>query len=139
MLSIALATAALSLAPAGCARHRADPAHIDKVVTAHLDDALDNLDATGAQRAKVHSLKDKLLQDGLALRGGQREARRELVAQWDADRPDAAKVHAVIDARIEALRAFAHEAADAALDLHETLTPEQRAKVSKRIHRRMDE
>lgn len=133
------ATAVLLVVPAGCRHHHADPARIDRFVTAHLDDALDDLDATAPQRQRVHQLKDKLLEDGAALRQGQRDARRQLVAQWDSDRPDAARVHALVDARIEALRAFAHEAADAGLELHGMLTPEQRAKVSKKIHRRVDE
>jgi Spy/CpxP family protein refolding chaperone len=133
------AAAALLVVPAGCHRHRADPARVDRFVTAHLDDALDDLDATAPQRTRVHELKDKLLNDGTALRQGQRDARRELVAQWDSERPDPTRVHALVDARIEALRAFAHEAADAGLELHGMLTPEQRAKVSKKIHRRLDD
>ncbi len=140
-LPVALVAAAALLAiPAGCGRHhgRADPARVDRYVTAHLDDMLDDLDATAPQRARVHELKDKLMKDGAALHQGQRDARKELVAQWDSAAPDAAKVHALIDARIDAFRAFAHEAADAGLELHGLLTPEQRAKVSKKIHRRVE-
>ncbi len=136
-----VAAAALLAIPAGCGRHhgRPDPARVDRFVTAHLDDMLDDLDATAPQRARVHELKDKLLKDGAALHQGQRDARKELVAQWDSATPDAARVHALVDARIDALRAFAHEAADAGLELHGLLTPEQRTKVSKKIHRRMDD
>ncbi len=136
-----VAAAALLAIPTGCGRHpgHADAARVDRFVTAHLDDALDDLDATAPQRARVHELKDKLLKDGAALHQGQRDARRQLVAQWDSAAPDAARVHALVDARIDALRAFAHQAADAGLELHHLLTPEQRAKVSKRIHRRMDD
>ncbi len=139
-LPVALAASALLLAiPAGCGRHHPDPARVDRFVTAHLDDALDDLDATAPQRTRVHELKDKLLKDGAALHQGQRDARKELVAQWDSAAPDAARVHALVDARIDAIRAFAHQAADAGLELHGLLTPEQRAKVSKKIHRRMDD
>lgn len=122
----------------GCGGHGHDPASIDRMVTARLDDALDDLDATPAQRAQVTALKDKLVQQGAALRQGGREARRELVAQWDSAAPDRARVHAIIDARADAMRAFAHKAADAAADLHDILTPEQRARISKKIHRRME-
>lgn len=122
----------------GCGGHRHDPAEIDRMVTSHLEDALDDLDATGAQKAQVMALKDRLLQKGAGLRQGSQETKRELVAQWDSASPDRARVHALIDARIDAMRAFAHEAADAAVDLHGILTPEQRATVSKKIHRRMD-
>ena len=118
--------------------HGRDPASIDRMVTSHLEEALEDLDATPAQKAQVMALKDRLLQQGAALRQGGQETRRELVAQWDSASPDRAKVHALIDARIDAMRAFAHEAADAGVDLHGILTPEQRAKISKKIHRHME-
>ncbi len=116
----------------------ADPARVERIVTEHLDDALDDLKATDAQRAQVHGLKSQLLQDGQRFAAGQREARKALVAQWDAAQPDAAQVHALVDARMDALRSLAHETADAAIQLHGILTPDQRAQLSKKIHRRME-
>jgi periplasmic protein CpxP/Spy len=124
LLALAAGFALLTGFGGGCGHHRPDPARVDRMVAAHLDDALDDLGASDAQRAQV---------------AGQQQARRGLLALWDADRPDAASAYAIIDARIEALRTFAHQAADEAIKLHDTLTPEQRAKVSKRIHRHLDE
>ena len=118
--------------------HGHDPARIDRMVTSHLEDVLDDLEATDAQKAQVMVAKNRLLQQGGALRQGGQEAKRELVAQWDSAAPDRARVHALIDARIDAMRAFAHQAADEAVDLHGTLTPQQRAKISKKLHRRME-
>jgi periplasmic protein CpxP/Spy len=124
----------------GCGgHHHADAAQVDKMITAHLDDALEDLKATDAQRTQVLALKDKLLNDAAALHQGQADAKKALVAQWDSATPDRAAVHALVDARIDAIRAFAHEAADAGLDLHGILTPEQRAQISKKVHRRMDD
>ena len=122
----------------GCGGHRHDPAAIDRMVTSHLEDALDDFEATPAQKAQVMTLKDRLLQQVVVLRQGSQETKKELLAQWDSASPDRARVHALIDARVDAMRAFAHEAADAAVDLHGILTPEQRAKISKKIHRRME-
>lgn len=122
----------------GCGGGHPDSAHLDRMVTSHLEDALEDLDATPAQKAQVMALKDRLLQQGAALRQGGQETRRQLLAQWDSATPDRAAVHALIDARIDAMRAFAHQAADAGVDLHGILTPEQRAKISKKIHRRVD-
>ncbi len=139
LLALAAAFALLTGFHGGCGRGaHADPARIDRLVTEHIDDALDDLKATDAQRAQVHVLKDKLLQDGQKFAAGQREARKAFVAQWDAAQPDAAQVHALVDARVDALRALAHETADSAIRLHGILTPEQRAQVSKKIHRRME-
>jgi periplasmic protein CpxP/Spy len=139
LLALAAGFALLTGFGGGCGHHRPDPARVDRMVAAHLDDALDDLGASDAQRAQVREIKDRLLAEGRALAAGQQQARRGLLALWDADRPDAASAYAIIDARIEALRTFAHQAADEAIKLHDTLTPEQRAKVSKRIHRHLDE
>lgn len=122
----------------GCGSGHAEPAHLDRMVTSHLEDALEDVDATPAQKTQVMALKDRLLQQGAALRQGGQETRRQLLAQWDSAAPDRTAVHALIDARIDAMRAFAHQAADAGMDLHGILTPEQRAKISRKIHRRMD-
>ncbi len=134
------AVVALTGFASGCGRHGhpRDPAQVQAFVDSRTSHALDDLDATPDQRAQVKQLVDAVVADGLKLRDGQREAARALVAQWDAATPDAAQVHALVDARVDALRAFAHEAADAALKVHGVLTPEQRAKVSKRLHRHED-
>jgi Spy/CpxP family protein refolding chaperone len=115
-----------------------DPARIEKLATAHIDDALDDLDATDAQRKSVQAVKSRLLSEGMALSVENRKAGKEIVAQWDASSPDAARIHALIDERAEAMRAFAHKAADAAIEVRGTLTPEQRATVSKKVHRIVD-
>jgi len=115
-----------------------DPERVKQMVTAHLDDALDDLQASDAQRAQVQALKDRLLTDAQQLFASHRDAQQKLVEQWDSASPDRAQVYALVDARIDALRAMAHEAADAAIQLHGILTPEQRAQVSKKIHRRME-
>ncbi len=129
----------LALAGWRC-HHRAslDPAEVSQRVTARVNHALDDLGATPEQRTQILAIKDRLLTDGLALHAAQKGARTEMLAQWDAKAPDAAKVHALVDARVDALRAFAHEAADAAIQVHGVLTPDQQAKVSQKLHGWMD-
>lgn len=103
-----------------------------------VDDFLDELDATDAQRAKIHQLKEGLVPAALALHEENQGLKREALAQWDAKTPDAAKVHTMVDDRIAAFGKLAHKVADAALTLHATLTPEQRAELSARAHERLD-
>jgi Spy/CpxP family protein refolding chaperone len=57
------------------------------------------------------------------------------VAEWKAEKPDAAKLHALVDQRAAEMTAMAHQAVDAAVEVHDALTPEQRAKVTKKIER----
>ncbi len=140
--ALAAAVAAVAVLAAfrgGWHGHHRDPAEVTAFVNARLDDALDDLDATPAQREKIHALAAGLLKDGLALRDAHAEVHRELVAQWDADAPDAARLHALVDARLDALRAVANEAVDDAIQAHDVLTPAQRAKVSRKLHRHAGE
>jgi protein CpxP len=117
----------------GWGRHRT-PADVQAFVDGRVMDALGRVDATPEQRAQVKQIVDRVVADGLKLRDSHGDLHRELVAQWDAATPDAAQVHALVDQRVDAMRALAHEAADAAIQVHGILTPEQRAKVSQRLH-----
>jgi protein CpxP len=123
----------------GCgARHHGhgrDPAEVAAFVTARVDDALEDLDATPEQRTKINALKDQLLAAGQEAHAGSQEAHEAVLAEWKSDKPDAQKLHALVDARIDAMRAFAHQAVDAGVEAHGVLTPEQRAKVTKKIER----
>jgi len=116
-----------------------DPARAAKWADFAVDDFLDELDATDAQRATVHKLKDGLVPKALALFRENQAAKREALAQWDAGKPDAAKLHALVDARLAAFGRLAHEATDAAVTLHATLTPAQRKELSERAHERLDD
>jgi Spy/CpxP family protein refolding chaperone len=120
----------------GCGRpdHR-DPAQVAAFVTERLDDALDDLGATPAQRTQLGAIKDRLLADAQKLQGTRQATHVALLAEWNAEKVDRAKVHALIDQRAEELKALAHQAADAAIEAHDALTPEQRAKVAKKAER----
>ncbi len=92
---------------AGHCGHGRDPAQVRAMVNEHVDDTLDDLKATPEQRTQIHGVVDKLLQDGQKLHEGHAALHDELLAQWKSDQPDAAKVRALVDQRIQDLRAFA--------------------------------
>ncbi|HZA51478.1 MAG TPA: Spy/CpxP family protein refolding chaperone [Myxococcaceae bacterium] len=108
------------------------PERARQFINWRVDDALDELDATDTQRAKAHALKDRLFDEALKLRTSKEQVHTVLVDQWRSDRPDGAAVHREVDRIADEFRAFAHQAADAALELHQTLTPEQRAELLQR-------
>ncbi len=54
--------------------------------------------------------------------------------QWKSTKPDAALIHRTIDERTEGVRRFLHALADAVIDTHQTLTPEQRQEVYDELH-----
>ncbi len=120
-------------------RHHGDPAHLDMFVSHRVDDMLDDVKATDAQRQQITAIKDKLVADGKALHATHADLRKELLAQWQSDQPDASRVHALVDGRADAMKGFADEVADALLQVHGILTPDQRAQLTKKMQRHMEE
>jgi periplasmic protein CpxP/Spy len=131
-----LATGALTLT---AFRHHGAPGHFDRFVAHRIDDMLDDVKATDAQRQQIHAMVDKVVADGKTLHASHAGVRDQLLAQWQADQPDAVQVHAIVDGRADAMKKFADEVADTALQIHAALTPDQRAIVTKKLQRHMEE
>ena len=105
-------------------------------VTWRIDDAMDELNATDAQRGQVARVRDRVFADAAPLAESKERVKGELLAQLEAPRPDASRLHALVDERIDAARAFAHKVVDAAVELHGIFTAEQRAKIAAKIRAR---
>lgn len=116
-------------------RHGRDPAELAAFVTDRVDDALDDVDATPEQRERIHAVKDRLLAAGQAARGDRKAVHDAVVGEWRSSAPDAAKLHALVDERAEAMKAFAHQAVEAGVEVHGILTPEQREKLDRKMER----
>jgi protein CpxP len=110
-----------------------------RFISMKLDNALDDVKATDAQRTQVNAVKDELFEQGKALKVGMEGSRGELKAQWLSQTPDRTKVHQIVDQRIDGLRDFAHKLADGMIRVHDIFTPEQRAQLSKMHEQRMEE
>jgi protein CpxP len=135
-LFVALSLSALIVPACGGHRHgEVDPARVDRRVADHLDDFLDDAKATDVQRGRIVAIKNRLLPEGLALASAQRKVHQEIAAQLASDRPDGARLHALVDQQLEAVRAFAHKAVDGAVEAHATLDKQQRAPVTKRLQK----
>jgi protein CpxP len=131
-----VATAALGLvtivalaawAPGG--GFRRDPKRIHSFINFRVNEILDQVKASDAQKAKVNAVKDRLLQEGVALRAKSLGLREQVVTQLASDRPDARVLHGLVDQRIEEFRAFAHKAVDGILEVHQVFTSSQRAEI----------
>jgi Spy/CpxP family protein refolding chaperone len=131
----AVAVVALSgFAYGGMGRHP-DPQKVAKFITWRVNDALDDLKATDGQRQQVLTIKDGLLQQAAPLFAERRQMHDALMEQWKSDRPDGQRVHALVDQRIDEMRALAHKAADGMLQVHDILTPEQRVQLAEEMAR----
>jgi Spy/CpxP family protein refolding chaperone len=113
-----------------------DPERMKQMVTWRLNDKLDDLNVTDAQRQSIHGVKDRVFTEGLTVMEDNRAARAEALTQLESDAPDARKLHALVDERVDAMRAFAHKVTDAVLEVHRTLTPEQRKELATEIRER---
>jgi Spy/CpxP family protein refolding chaperone len=135
----ALALGVTALGATGCGHHRHDPARMEKMVNGKVADALDDLKATPEQRQTITAATARLLASGKALRGDHRATVKEALGLWEAPTFDRARALALVDARVDAMRAMAHQAVEAAAEAHATLTPEQRAQVTKKLKRHLEE
>jgi len=113
-----------------------NPERAERFINWRVNEALDDLDATPDQRTRILALKDRSVADGREVFKGHAATRTELKAQWDSEKPDNTRVHAIIDERAEAMRGFAHKLADAVMEAHSILTPEQRSQVSEEMSAR---
>jgi Spy/CpxP family protein refolding chaperone len=106
-----------------------DPERAKKYADMFIDDKLDDLKATPAQRTQIHQVANDLYPDILKLHVDQKAAREQALVQLESNNPDATKLHGLVDERIDAVRVFAHKVVDAVIKVHQTLTPEQRKEV----------
>jgi Spy/CpxP family protein refolding chaperone len=112
----------------GFGGHR-DHAMMRKFVDFAVNEKLDEIGATEAQKQKIREVKDRLMKDGRALRESHAALREGVLTLLAQENPDAAQLKALIRERTDAVSHFGDEVADALVDLHATLTPEQRQKL----------
>ncbi len=100
-----------------------------------VDRVLDDIDADEAQRKVVSQVTDELFGSFQALHADRADVHAQALALWNSDKPDAAAAHALVDARMDAMRDLAHQATDGLLKVHATLTPAQRAEVAEMVEK----
>lgn len=120
----------------GHGRHHA---MFGKFIDFAVNEKLDEIQATPAQRQKVLELKDRLMAEGKALHDGKGEVREQVLALLSEDDLDEAKVRGLVKERTEAITRFVDDAAGAVIELHKTLTPEQRQKLLAEVREHMAE
>ena len=134
--TLALALAALGMLSVGCAadaQHRQHTGKAYEIISSRVDDVLDDVEADEVQRDKVHEIKDRLYESAQAVRDGSKESRQLAFDELRKDDPDAAKLHAMVDERVDEWRKVLHEGVDGVLEVHATLTPEQRQEIADMI------
>jgi hypothetical protein len=93
---------------------------------AHVDQALDGVGASDAQKARARAIVGRTLTEIEPWRPAVGRLRTELVAAWRTDAPDRAALHRRVDEEADALRALGHALVEDGLELHGVLTSAQR-------------
>lgn len=89
---------------------------------------LEGVELTEAQTEMLEAARPDA-EDREAMRAEHEAEREAILAELSKEKPDAARIHATIDARAAERTARMHEMVDAGLALYATLTPDQRAQV----------
>jgi Spy/CpxP family protein refolding chaperone len=103
-----------------------------------VNEKLDEIGATDAQKQKVREIRDRLCADAKALRPAKGTLHRELATLLEQDNPDPVRLKALVKEYTDAITRFGDEAIDAAIELHGVLTPEQRKKLLTDVQEHME-
>ena len=139
-LVVAGVLSAVAALTAGCmgGHHGRDPEKMKAFVSDRVDDLLDDLDASDAQRTQIKAIEARLLAEGDRLRADHAAVRKEALERFTADPPDTARLHALVDGRMDAMRAFTHQFVDGLVEARAVLTPEQRVKFDEKLRKHLE-
>lgn len=107
-----------------------------ELVDQRVEQALDDIAASDQQRKRVHAIKDELVDEFKRVHAEHEGTRQVVEELWLQDEPDKKKAHELVDKRFDEMRATAHRVTDAAFELHDVLTPEQRRKLADQVKER---
>ena len=120
-------------------RHAGGPhGHGGPDMEKRVERILTEIDATPQQREQIKAITGRLAEQKKARRAERREDKKELVEFWKQANPDPSQIRAKIDEKVEAHRQSAYEMADAMIEIHRILTPEQRAEVAQLMEKKME-
>jgi Spy/CpxP family protein refolding chaperone len=94
-----------------------------------------SLDLTEAQEVLAVRLMRQLREERRAMRASHLAELQSLKAEVASSQPDAERLHALLDQMAKERTQFAHEAVDKFLELHATLSAEQRAELVGKIEK----
>lgn len=102
-----------------------------------FDRTLDFLEVTPEQRQELLAIKDRLVArfhaELEAWKAQRPERARQAADFWRSNNPDADQLRALVDQKVELFRSFGYTLADAALEMHQVLTPAQRDDLARLI------
>lgn len=120
-----------------CHHHRHgghhDPEKMAKRLDKHLENVLDQIDATPQQRENIRLLSTQITEDAKQLRSQGKEDHGKIAACLLLDAPDRQWLHGQVDQKTKEMNKFAHRTVDRLIEISAVLTPEQRVELKKRF------
>ncbi|MHB8416720.1 MAG: Spy/CpxP family protein refolding chaperone [Myxococcales bacterium] len=110
-----------------------------RIVDAHVEEALDKIDATADQRQKVSALEDKLIGDFKAMRQSHRASFSKVVDQFPQDSLDPSVLDQAMADQKQSMDQLHQDVRQSLIDLHDLLTPVQRQKLAALAKERLQE
>jgi hypothetical protein len=132
--AVAFSTAACSHRGHG----KMTPERMKTIATWKVNDVMDDIDATTAQRKVVLEQTHKVLADFGKLHAQSEANHGKLIAELESSQPRADVLHAMVDERTEAFKGVLHNAVDALLVAHGALSSDQRAQLAEMAREHME-
>jgi len=101
-----------------------------RMISAALDEALDQAAVTAEQRAAIYASRDRAFAAIEAQRPDRGAQREQVLALFEGDRLDAAQLQAVHAQMAQRHQAIRDAVTQAIVEVHDTLTPAQRQVVA---------
>ena len=134
-LALTLALGSVLLAAAGCepkCRELQPIAEVQSGVRERVDERLDDVDASDAQRARIHALFAELRPALERMRAQTTPLQRQIVAELRRASPDRARLALLIGQNVDATQEYIRALVDVMLRAHRVLTPAQRKALAAR-------
>lgn len=107
-----------------------NPERARRFVSYKVNEVMDEISATPAQRAQANAIKDRLLAEATQMHARGRQAHQEMFGQLKSGPVNAARVHQLINEQADAHKAFATKVADELIAFQQSLTSEQRTRLA---------
>jgi Spy/CpxP family protein refolding chaperone len=132
------AVVSVSVVACGGHGHRMSPKMMKRMALGFVDDVMDEIDATDAQRATFEALAEDIVNEGLAMKKDHKAHKAFVLNELSKPTPDREALKAHMDEKFSRLEDFAHRTLDKVLDAYETLDADQKAIVLEKLETHMN-
>jgi Spy/CpxP family protein refolding chaperone len=113
--------------------HNRKAAIMKRIVSAHIDEVLDDAKVSDGQRQTINAARDRVFTAVESQHGNQRLQMEEALALFESDRIDSGKLASLRGEREQAVKQIGDAVTQALVETHDVLTAQQRKVVTDHI------